>query len=488
MPNPRLRSIRLPLAHRAPPVVSWSVVLVCLGALALMSLFAAPRAGAQGGAVVRIDPASSSVQCGVTTVVDVRIENVSNLAGAEVHLTYDPFLLDAQIQPGGFPAPDYVLQSSATGGRIDFAITQMPPHAPVSGSGVLLKITFRGLAPGVSAIDFTSALLSDGNGILIPSTTQNGSVSVCPTPTPTFTPTHTPTPTHTSTPTPTTTSTPTSTPTTTSGSAKALVSPPSSTLIVSNSTTVAIRIEGATNLWGVDLKLTYDPAIVECTGSLPGVIPKPSVLAKNSCGAGAAEYIAAQQAPDPPASGSGDAVRLTFKCLKEGTSPLHLERSKLVDRDGRDLPNTATHGQITCTPPPDDGSILGYHKVRAGETLYCIGRAYRVNPWAIATVNHIAYPYYVYPGQMLAIPNAPWTNIPPGPTCAAQFPIAPPPDTGTPPPPPPPAGCRAVYVVKPGDTLYKIAGMYGSDPWTIAARNYIYNLNLIYPGQRLCIP
>jgi hypothetical protein len=416
----------LPLAHRAPPVVSWSVVLVCLGALALVGLFAAPRAGAQGGTVVRIDPASSSVQCGVTTVVNVRIENVSNLAGAEVHLTYDPFLLDAQIQPGGFPAPDYVLQSSATGGRIDFAIAQMPPHAPVSGSGVLLSITFRGLSPGVSAIDFTSALLSDGTGLLIPATTQNGSINVCgalsPTFTPTFTPTpsFTPTPTHTSTPhtlTPTNTFTPT--PTIVPGSAKVLVSPPSSTVVVSNTTTVAIRIEGATNLWGVDLKLTYDPAIVECTSSQPGVIPKPSVLAKNSCGAGAAEYIAAQQAPDAPASGSGEAVRLTFKCLKKGTSPLHLERAVLVDRDGRPLPVSITDGQISCVI--EGPKILGYHTVRPYEWLYCIGRAYRVNPWAIASVNRIYPPYILYPGQVLKIPNVPWFNMPPGATCARQF-------------------------------------------------------------------
>ena len=120
-----------------------------LGALALASLLAVSPVTAQGGAVVKVDPASSTVDAGATVVDNLRIENVTNLAGVEVHLTYDAFSLEAQsIQAGGFPAPDYVVQSSATGGQIDYAIAQMPPHTPVSGGGVLLKITFKGLAAG----------------------------------------------------------------------------------------------------------------------------------------------------------------------------------------------------------------------------------------------------------------------------------------------------------------------------------------------------
>ncbi|HJW84829.1 MAG TPA: cohesin domain-containing protein, partial [Anaerolineae bacterium] len=139
----------------------------------------ASNASAQGGTVVKLDPASSAVDVGGTVVVNVVITNVRNLAGAEVHILYDPFVVEAQIEPGGFPAPDQVFQSSATGGRIDFAITQMPQqHQPVSGSGVLLKITLKGLVAGTSVLHVTSAVLSDGSGALIPSTTLEGSVTV----------------------------------------------------------------------------------------------------------------------------------------------------------------------------------------------------------------------------------------------------------------------------------------------------------------------
>jgi lysozyme len=125
-------------------------------------------------------------------------------------------------------------------------------------------------------------------------------------------------------------------------------------------------------------------------------------------------------------------------------------------------------------------AILGVHTVRAGETLYCIGRAYGVQPWAIAAQNGIGQTSTLYVGQSLAIPDAPWINKPAGPTCTRQF------DPGTPPPPPP--QCRAFHVVRFGETLSGIAWWYGVNLYTLAARNGIYNTNLIYAGTTLCIP
>ncbi len=503
-------------ANRPLIMMRGIIVAILLGAVALANPLAVSRVAAQG-TVVKVDPASSTVSIGATVVVNVRIENVTNLAGAEVHLTYDPFLLEAQqLQAGGFLAPDYVVQSSATGGRIDYAIAQMPPHTPVSGSGALLQITFKGLAAGTAALNFTSAILSDGSGTLIPSTTQNGTVTVTGGPTNTPTPTNTPagptnTPTPTSTPagptnTPTPTNTPggpTNTPTPTSmpGSTNVKVAPASTSAPVNGAVVVTVQIANAANLWGVDLKLTYNQGILQCTQSQAGTIPMPDVVAKNTCASGAAEYIVTQQSPRAPASGSGNIVQLTFKCLQAGTSALHLERATLVNQDGQPLSSTVTDGQITCsiTPsitPTPQSNALGYHTVKSGETLYCIGRGYQVSPWAIASTNYIPWPYFIYPGQTLAIPNVPWYNIPSGLVCAPQFTLPP----GWPPPPPAtptpgpyptpvPSVCRYYHYVKWGQTLSSIAWYYGT---TIQAIMYvnpsITNPNLIYAGSTLCIP
>ena len=133
--------------------------------------------------------------------------------------------------------------------------------------------------------------------------------------------------------------------------------------------------------------------------------------------------------------------------------------------------------------PLYNGAILGSHTVRHNETLYCIGRAYGVEPWAIAAQNGIGWSNLLYVGQVLAIPNAPWSNAPDGPVCDRQF------DPGSPPPPPPPPPvCRALYSVRYGDTLSGIAWWYGVNLYTLAARNNIYNVNLIFVGTTLCIP
>jgi LysM repeat protein len=45
-----------------------------------------------------------------------------------------------------------------------------------------------------------------------------------------------------------------------------------------------------------------------------------------------------------------------------------------------------------------------------------------------------------------------------------------------------------VYIVKRGDTLYRIARSYGVNVWAVARANGITNPNRIYAGQRLVIP
>ena len=50
------------------------------------------------------------------------------------------------------------------------------------------------------------------------------------------------------------------------------------------------------------------------------------------------------------------------------------------------------------------------------------------------------------------------------------------------------SGCTARYTVQFGDTLSHIALRYHSNVQAIAQTNHIWNSNLIFPGQQLCIP
>jgi LysM repeat protein len=237
---------------------------------------------------------------------------------------------------------------------------------------------------------------------------------------------------------------------------------------------VTIHLDNATNLWGVDLRLVYDP--ISCLGTASGSMPFPDFVIRNDCGNGSANYTVLQQSPQVPANGSGNVVSLTFRCMRAGTTSLHFQRAVLLDSFENHLPVIPTDGQITCT---SQSSILGYHYVQSGEALLCIARAYGVSAWAIANQNWLYYPYLVYPGQRLAIPNVPFQNFP-GPICVPQFGggTTPPPLTPTP-TPIPGSTCRALYRVQYGDTLYAIAWRYGTSIGAIAARNNLLNPNWI---------
>ncbi len=224
-------------------------MLTLLGPVLALLLLASPTAAGLAArpaltALARTDPVNATVQVGQTAVVNMYIQDVVNLYGADIRLEFDPAVVQVvdadsyspgtQIEPlYSFLSPDFVIKRVACNtvepanpdcskaGFIWYALTQVNPTSPVSGSGAIAAITFRGIAAGTSPITMTYAKAADRNGITIPLDMQSGSISVPAPPTATFTPTFTPsatasptassTPTATWSPTATDTSTPTST-------------------------------------------------------------------------------------------------------------------------------------------------------------------------------------------------------------------------------------------------------------------------------------
>lgn len=224
-----------------------SVVLLgfWLGNMAMLGL-------AQGETKVRLDPITSEIQVGNSVNVDIVIENVADLYGLDVRLSFDPALLEVedadpgtagvQIHKGTLPAPDFVVKNEVDNeaGTIWYAVTQLNPTEAVSGSGVAASLAFKGLAGGTSSVAFTYQKIVKRDGEQIPAISQDGQIVVLAetalTSTPTPKPKPTDTPPTTSTAAPPTTAPPTEAPTAAPPTATPISRPTSTPTAVSEET------------------------------------------------------------------------------------------------------------------------------------------------------------------------------------------------------------------------------------------------------------
>ncbi|MBT9142797.1 MAG: hypothetical protein DDT29_01193 [Dehalococcoidia bacterium] len=164
----------------------WSLVVVLALLLSLPGGLVLPEkvAASEEAASVFLDPPSQTVEVDETTTVQIRIKNVSNLYGAEVHLAFDrtllkvvdadPIMDGVQITPStdffAFTPGQYFIHSAEIGGyfiaraeadnaagTISYVFTLLAPASPVSvgpDGKVLATITFKCKAPGEANIIF----------------------------------------------------------------------------------------------------------------------------------------------------------------------------------------------------------------------------------------------------------------------------------------------------------------------------------------------
>ncbi len=109
------------------------------------------------------------------------------------------------------------------------------------------------------------------------------------------------------------------------------------------------------------------------------------------------------------------------------------------------------------------------YRLRAGDTLWGVGRRFGTRPTAIAQLNGITDPRSLRPGRELVVP------VPAGGLKRRSSPV----DGG--------GHGRPVHVVRPGDTVSGIARAYGTTVERILAWNGLGRDGLIRPGQVLAV-
>lgn len=342
-----------------------------------------------GNPLLWVNPATPNLAIGETVTVTIQLDQAVDVFGIEMSMTYDPAVIqivDAdpgtdgiQVTLGDCPTPDFIIQNTASNitGTLDYAVTQL--SFPGCTGGAVALVAFQGIANGVSPFTFASSLIADTNGISITHTTQSALISVGPTPTPTETPfptntftptptltgsptsTNTPTPTDTNTPTPTNTGTPSPTPSQTDTPPGALLSlqPGSSTIAYLNTTDLALQLDNATNVFGIDVLITFDPAVLAVLDANPtqngvqiftGICPQPDLVVANIVNNedGSLSYAVTQLNPTPVCEG-GNVATVKFQCLAANATSLVTFTDSLISSPDGKIPHTTSNAEINCT-------------------------------------------------------------------------------------------------------------------------------------------
>ena len=172
-------------ALRAAVVVAALLLLVVL-------VVGRPATAAPQATIVRCDPATIAGPLGSTVNIDIYVENVVDLYGADVRLGFDPDALQVvdadpatdgiQIMPlDTFLSPDFVVRKGLGYAEdpdvIWYAVTQVNPSEAVSGSGPLARIAFTAQEAGSFTLPITYHKLARRDSLEIPSTAQGCSIT-----------------------------------------------------------------------------------------------------------------------------------------------------------------------------------------------------------------------------------------------------------------------------------------------------------------------
>jgi VCBS repeat-containing protein len=143
---------------------------------------------------VTISPSPATINPGETVTVSVIVNNVTNLYGADIRLSFDPAKLEVvdadplhsgiQVTDGNFLTDLFVIFKEAdnTAGTIKYVTTQVNPTPEQSGSGVLFYINLRRKSGGTTTLQFTQVDLATRAGQSIEATSQDGTVILTDTP------------------------------------------------------------------------------------------------------------------------------------------------------------------------------------------------------------------------------------------------------------------------------------------------------------------
>ena len=186
----------------------------------------------------------------------------------------------------------------------------------------------------------------------------------------------------------------------------------------------------------------------------------------------------------PTATATEDTLFLTATAIiADATSTASADLTSTVGAVQPTVEATATATVTATSTEPPISQLFPEtisHTVARGDTVVILAQRYGSTVEAIAQANGLDSSYFLQVGQVLVIPVAEADALIPTATALVV--------TATPAGPIPELGTGNVYIVRPGDTLGRIARLFNTNVETLAQLNGIVNINQIQVGQQLMLP
>jgi general secretion pathway protein D len=145
---------------------------------------ATPQANAGPAAQLRFDPANLKVKAGDTTTLGLSVSNVNDLYSIPLLIHFNPAVIqveevrDGRFLSGGTQDVAIVQRIDAQRGELVVSATRQPNTPGVNGSGTLIGIVVRGVAPGSSPLQVLQVNARDSRQQNIPMVSGEATIQV----------------------------------------------------------------------------------------------------------------------------------------------------------------------------------------------------------------------------------------------------------------------------------------------------------------------
>lgn len=123
------------------------------------------------GPVIHITPSLKEASVSSKFLFEIQVDNVSNLSAASFYIMFDTALLKFEeakegtfLNQNNMDRTGFLFSSNPGKGRIIVGQSRMGQNIGISGSGLLMTVTFEAIAKGTADINFSNMYIQGSDG------------------------------------------------------------------------------------------------------------------------------------------------------------------------------------------------------------------------------------------------------------------------------------------------------------------------------------